>query len=650
MLVYGDPQYQQPLSLALRSFMAHAQQCRANDLDSLRSLLIHAGQLEQAASDSWLRPSGRQIQILHAIEECTDRAARLFCQSWDPGIANWPSGEHTNGVTAGIVEPLRHFCLPADPLVTLKIPEGFEFYALFPEQYAVTAWKWAKDHAGLSPRRVLIVGIRSIGTSLSAVVKAVLQARGWMAERITVRPAGHPFSRKLELEAGAVSEATAARGADGNGGARLPPSAGTLLGASCAIIVDEGPGLSGSSMASVASALASAGIRQISFFPGHLGMPGCAASPEVQNWWGETPRYFTALEELRWGGLGLRASLARKTEELLQNLTERSGRRADTGDSGVSVAIQDLSGGLWRRSAFRSEAEWPAITPVFERMKFLCGGRQPVLWKFSGLGCAVEDGSTQEDLSLARMRQLAKGKWGPPPLGRFRGFLAVPWVKGRRLTYADARHPALLAHLARYLAESAGPPLTPAQSQTGLLRLADMLCCNTQESLGPEAAERARALVEALLRHEPESEPSFADGRMGPWEWIRTSDGRFFKTDNTGHQLDHTLIGRQSILWDVAGTTVEWDLDASRTATLLRSIRQRGLGIQRKRLEFHRLAYAAFRLGMMQLASGHNGATNEQQRLQRAVDFYAAQLDRRIGILAGCGTVPQSSTVFRPGR
>ena len=37
--------------------------------------------------------------------------------------------------------------------------------------------------------------------------------------------------------------------------------------------------------------------------------------------------------------------------------------------------IEDLSAGQWRRRAFASEAEWPAVATQFERLKILCAGR-----------------------------------------------------------------------------------------------------------------------------------------------------------------------------------------------------------------------------------------------------------------------------------
>jgi hypothetical protein len=55
------------------------------------------------------------------------------------------------------------------------VSEGYAYYALFPETYAATAKRF---WAGARPPRVAVIGIRSIGTSLSAIVVEALRARG----------------------------------------------------------------------------------------------------------------------------------------------------------------------------------------------------------------------------------------------------------------------------------------------------------------------------------------------------------------------------------------------------------------------------------------------------------------------------------------
>lgn len=153
--------------------------------------------------------------------------------------------------------------------IEMKIPEGFTFYQLFPEQYAVAAHKWMTAH---KPTGVIIViGLRSIGTTLSAVVTNELQKAGWEVRRITARPSGPPFDRKLRLPEWVTSE-------------------GSVF-----LIVDEGPGMSGSSFAAARRAIGS--NREVHFFPSHNGPPGAAATEETRRIWRETPRWTATLEE-----------------------------------------------------------------------------------------------------------------------------------------------------------------------------------------------------------------------------------------------------------------------------------------------------------------------------------------------------------------
>ena len=564
MLVYGQPQHQARLSVLLEHLHRRRARTRADSLEELRSLVIQAGQLEQGVADYW---AGRDRLVLERVARITDWAARAFCAAWAAAVGREAprEGASAEAALAGLGRELEGFELHQDPVLCIRIPEGFEFYSLFPEQYCSGAWDWARRHAGRRPKTALVLGLRSIGTTLSALVGAALQAAGWKVQRLTVRPTGHPFTRRVQ---------------------GLPKAGlGLEMGPTrpCALVVDEGPGLSGSSMAAAAEALFEAGYREISFFPGHNGEPGSAASAEVRRWWASIPRYWTRLADLRWHGLTLAESLTARTEELSQKL----GRPADSlGVEPDRAGFEDLGGGLWRQRVFAREAEWPAICPGFERSKFLCVGRNgaAVLWKFAGLGCEWAGGQTAAERVLAQMRARSRTGWVAEPLGSFRGFIALPWLEGQRLHHKERYDGALLGHLGRYLTAAAGPALAEAEAKAATGRLREMLHANTREALGEALAERAFASGQAAELLEPG--PAYGDGRLAPHEWVRTPDGRLLKTDCFGHDLDHTLVGKQSVLWDAAGALVEWGLAPGAAGPLLEPLRQAGIRLEPKALRF----------------------------------------------------------------
>src|SRR5215469_7856514 len=202
---------------------SHARHAR----DELIEALLRAGELECALED---RGFGCEQRM---IAEASDELARALVTGRPPMIPN----SVLEGLAAiGINEP-----------VSISRPEGFCYYALHPLDYVD-----ALASADIRPPSAAVVGIRSIGTTLSAVVRAWFEQQGIRAERITVRPSGHPFDRKLVLD---QSQRRWIRTNE--------------LRDAMFFVVDEGPGLSGSSFLAVAEALAAAGVRteQITLVP-----------------------------------------------------------------------------------------------------------------------------------------------------------------------------------------------------------------------------------------------------------------------------------------------------------------------------------------------------------------------------------------------
>jgi hypothetical protein len=201
--------------------------------------------------------------------------------------------------------------------------------------------------------------------------------------------------------------------------------------------------------------------------------------------------------------------------------------------------------------------------------------------------------------------------------------VATQWIEGRRLRAEDADDLTVM-HIARYLVAVAKPPMNEPEHAAALTRLSDVVFWNTQEALGEEAAQRARACCESSTQSMQSSTFSYGDGRLAPHEWVRTADGQIFKTDSYGHDSDHTIIGKQSVLWDVAGAIIEWDLTPEQTAVLTASLHST-IEISLDTLTFYLLAYAAFRMGQCTFCAGMVEG-DERTRLQGAATFYLKKL------------------------
>jgi hypothetical protein len=242
--------------------------------------------------------------------------------------------------------------LPLPDTIRIRPQEGFAYYALYPDQYARAARRF---EAECQPRRCVLIGVRSIGTVLSAVVARTLRCPVWT---MTVRPRGHPFDRHVRFSPELERRIREERDAH-------------------FLVVDEGPGMSGSSFVSVAEALG----ERVVLFPSHEPDAANFVSERARALWPQYPKY---VEPFR---------------------------------SPVPAGAADLSGGAWRGVVGTD----PAVQPMHERRKYLHDG---VLWKWAGLGFYGRS-------KLERARRLHEAGFGPEPLGLVDGFLLTRWVDGR---------------------------------------------------------------------------------------------------------------------------------------------------------------------------------------------------------------------------
>src|SRR5207245_10965944 len=130
--------------------------------------LIQAGELESALSDSNSESS---------LADLTD------------ALAFAALGSDLDKVKQ-LANALDHIACPNQ--LTTSPSEGFAYYALNPLDIAKPAQENVAPY-----RPAAVIGIRSIGTTLSAVATAALISNGQRAARITVRPEGDPYNRVL---------------------------------------------------------------------------------------------------------------------------------------------------------------------------------------------------------------------------------------------------------------------------------------------------------------------------------------------------------------------------------------------------------------------------------------------------------------------
>lgn len=496
MIVYRDGARPEPAAARL------ARLRRLVDRAAVAALLVEAGELEQgvldAASpdrDDW----GPLERRLRSLSLAAGHAYLAVDRGEDPAPQLAAARAALARLEAG----------PLPAVIQVRPPEGYVHYAVDPAGYAAAAAAYGREAGPGRAANALVVGVRSIGTSLSAAVAAALRARAG----VTIRPRGSPGGRRV-VATPALAAHCRARLAEG----------GDVL------LVDEGPGATGETLAVVADWLASLGVgrERLVLIPSRAhGMP---LAPEHRRAWFEAARKFAPPPD-----------------------DARPGRAAAR--FGV-VDLLDLSAGAWR-ACVPGAAGLPACV-VHERRKYLCRdgrGRRYAL-RYAGLGA-------WGDAVAERAGRLADAGLGPPPLGSADGFLVLPWVEGRPAGPAATRDRAFLRALAAYLAARTRVLRTGAAAETG--PILEMLEANAREALDGRDAGLSAAV--RRLERLPEREAIIPDARLDLHEWIVGAHG-YVKVDALDHGDGVRLPGPADPAWDLAGAVVELGLDASAAAEL----------------------------------------------------------------------------------
>jgi len=499
------------------------------DRDRKLDALIRAGEMESALADCE-SPSTMQLS------QVTDHLASGLLDADD----------HACGL-AQALQTLNHIALPE--MLTASPPEGFAYYALHPMDLAIWAWNTLRLNAPAA-----VIGIRNIGATLSAVLTAALNTTGSQAQRITVRPLGHPYDRVTNLSATQTSwiNQQSERSAE-------------------FFIVDEGPGLSGSSFLSVGEALVRSGVpaERITFVGTRQPDPDALCAADAAARWGRfqsktvSPSIYTELPR-----------------------------------------SADLSGGGWRGRLLDASYEWPACWPQMERLKVLSSDGKWLL-KFEGLGRFGRE-------ARERGRILASAGFSFQPMEGDEGLTAYPFCGGATMHY-EWLTSSVLERMAEYCAFRARHFRVPRQHGN---RLQQMLRFNVSQELGIELRDDLEGLES--------STPILVDGRMQPWEWLHTSDG-IMKVDACTHGDDHFFPGPTDIAWDLAGAIVEWGMEPQAIEFLTRRFQQLTGESSQRRLPLFLLAYTVFRMAYCKMALPTLLGTDEEARMRRVHNRYRQQ-------------------------
>ncbi len=367
--------------------------------------LVRAGEIETALADAASPDEGTWISI-------TDALAGLACgRSEDLGHLLALVGQ------ASTKDDLR-----------CSFPEGFSYYGLNPLDFGDIA----RSALPLKQPHAAVVGIRSVGSTLAALVSVTFRLLGIQSERMTVRPQGEPYRRITTLSAQQFAWI------------RQMLKSGSEF-----FIVDEGPGFSGSTLFSVAQALEQAEV------PRELITILCSR-PIDQPWTGSSSgrdltnyRFFAT-------GYGMRIP---------------------------AEADRHIGGGLWRMMFYPEAAQWPPCWTDLERIKHVSVGCSSI-FKFEGFG---RFGA----LAQSQAAVLADAGFSPALLSFADGFAQYSRVKGNPLRRQDLNHD-LISRMAEYCAFRAQHLAAPPGSPQSLL---NMLQVNLEIEFACKAPLRELQLV-----------------------------------------------------------------------------------------------------------------------------------------------------------
>lgn len=425
---------------------AHQLRTHPHDGRIAISALMRAGEFETAMADA---NSGSQA----TAQQLTDALAGAFL-----------GDRAENGQIMPLLRMLAHSEVPEH--LHVSPPEGFAYYALHPHDFARLA-----DEVENRCDSAVVIGIRTIGTTLSAIVAAALKGQGKETARMTVRPTGHPYDRLARFTP-----------------AHLQTIADWNARGAYFFIVDEGPGRSGSSFLSVAEALAKTGIaaHRIKLLGSRPVDVGQLCAENARERWSQF--------------------------QFLWPKPSVYGRFSD------HIYI---GGGNWRGTLTGTESDWPECWPQMERLKFLSPDRRAI-FKFEGFGHFGEE-------VLSRARVLFHAGFGSYAEDAGDGMILYPALQGSSAHAGDVST-SVLRTLAEYCALRSAEFRSPGSAPT---QLPAMLRFNANQEfgveLGPELEElHTSAPILADGRMQPHEWIRTADNRLLKVDACTHGDDHFF--------------------------------------------------------------------------------------------------------------------------
>jgi hypothetical protein len=499
---------------------------------SLLDALVRAGEIETGLEDA-------ESAAAAPMSSVVDQLAEIACS----GL----SVDHSS--LTSILAWLDGLEVPE--AIICSHPEGFSYYGLNPLDFADLASRMAPD----LPAKVAVIGIRSVGSTLGAVVAARLRAHGIDVERTTVRPGGEPYRRVTTF----------------------PPQQQNWLRARLDrpcdfLVVDEGPGFSGSTFLSVARALEKSGVPSSRIvLMGSRPFPAHAAGPDQAREWS---RFRSCVIDYA------------------SHVPDGAGR--------------SLGDGAWRELLYPGRQLWPACWVEQERIKHASSDGK-TFFKFEGFGRFGR-------MAREQAEQLAQAGLSPRWLDSDQGFGCYEFVRGRPLTGSDINE-AQLSRMAAYCAYRLACFPAPGSDLA-------MLAAMARQNLDVEFGGKLREFqVEVPLTH-----PVYPDCRMHPHEWLMTANGVALKTDAVGHAEGHQLPGPADIAWDLAGTIVEWQLSIAAADFFLEEYRRRSGDAAQKRLRPYLMLYSVFRMAQCRLSSVSMAHRREARYLRRQYEHHARRV------------------------